>query len=138
MAWVTKEQIERARQVDVLDYVLKYEAETVKRVGNSYRRKDHPSIEINTGKWRWYSQGLYGKTALDYLTNVQGYALVDAVCLLLGERPQERSVRTVLTASMPQYKPPPERLPFSLPVRHKDNNRIIAYLQSRDIDRNLI
>jgi hypothetical protein len=138
MAWVTKDQIGRARQIDVLDYVLKYEADTVKRIGSSYRRKDHPSIEISNGKWRWYSQGLYGKTALDYLTDVQGYAFVDAVCLLLGERPQERSNRSELTLPMRNEKPPPERLPLSLPVRNKDNNRVIAYLQSREIDRDLI
>jgi len=78
MGWVSKEQIERARQVDVLDYILRYEYDSVKRVGSAYRRRDHPSIEIKEGKWRWYSRGLYGKTALDYMTDVRGYGLVDA------------------------------------------------------------
>jgi hypothetical protein len=34
--------------------------------------------------------------------------------------------------------PPPVLLPFTLPLRNKDNNRVIAYLQSRGIDRELI
>ena len=91
MGYVTKDQLERARQYDVLDYVLRYEADTVKRVGKSYRRKDDDSVEIDTWKWRCHKEGLRGRTALDYLTDVKGYALVDAVCFLIGEQPQERS-----------------------------------------------
>jgi hypothetical protein len=136
--------MERARQVDVLDYVLRYEHDSVKRVGSAYRRRDHPSIEIKEGKWRWYSQGLYGKTALDYLTDVRGYGLVEAVCLLTGEKPQgkecsDKPVKTPPNQSVaPNAKPPPERTPFAIPRHHKDNNRVIAYLQSRGIDKGLI
>ena len=85
------------------------------------------------GKWRWYSQGLYGKTALDYLTDVRGYGLVDAVCLLIGEQPhgKERSDRPVNKAPTqkitPQAQPPPERAPFAIPRHHKNNDRVIAY-----------
>jgi len=140
---VSKEQIERARRVDVLDYILRYEHDNVKRVGGAYRMKDHPSIEIKSGKWRWYSQGLYGKTALDYLTGVRGYGLVDAVCLLIGEQPQgkERLDRPVSNPPKPAVTLKamiPERPPFAIPRHHRDNNRVIAYLQSRGIDRGLI
>ena len=62
MGWVTQDQIERARQVDVLDYILRHEPDKVKRVGSAYRMKDHPSFEIRSGRWRWYSQGMFGKT----------------------------------------------------------------------------
>jgi len=140
---VTKNQIERARQIDVLDYALKYEHENVKRVGGTYRMKDHPSIEIKSGKWRWYSQGLSGKTALDFLIDVRGYGLVDAVCLLLNETPQckerpDKAASYLQKQNTMEEKPPPERLPFALPRRNNNNNRAIAYLQSRGIDRDLI
>ena len=144
MSWVSKEQIERARQVDVLDYVLRHESDNVKRVGGAYRMRDHPSIEVKSGKWRWYSQGLYGKTALDYLTSVRGYRFVDAVCLLTGELPQDRRYPDHHKHKAPKSQTahetvaPVERQPFSIPRHNQNNNRVIAYLQSRGIDRDLI
>ena len=142
MAGVTKDQIERARQYDVLDYVLRYESDNVKRVGSGYRTRDHPSLEIKSGRWRWYSRGLTGRTALDYLTDVRGYGLVEAVCTLLGEQPAARSgkskAKTPVNTIPPAAKPPPERLPFVIPRHHDNNNRVIAYLQSRGIDRDSI
>ena len=144
MPWVSRDQIERARKVDVLDYVLRHEPNNVKRVGSAYRMKDHPSIEIKSGRWRWYSQGLYGKTALDYLVNVRGYGFVDAVCHLLGEWAQgyEQTDKPTLKAPKTtvalEPKTVPERIPLALPLRHKNNDRVIAYLQSRGIDKGLI
>ncbi len=147
MGYVTKDQIQRARQVDILDYLLSYESGNIRRVGNGYRLKDHDSLAVTEGKWYWHSRGFGGKTALDYLTDVRGYGLVDAVCLLIGERPVERdrmndTPRTYKKAPVqnitPNAKPPPERVPFSAPLRNRDNRRVIAYLQSRGIDRDLI
>ena len=131
MPGVTKEQIERARQVNILDYILTYEPGNVRPVGNGYRLKDHESLAINDGKWYWHSRGFGSKTALDYLTDVRGYGLVDAVCMLLGEKPLEHSANY-------KAKPPPEKLTFALPLRNKDNKRVIAYLQSRGINKTLI
>ena len=143
MPGVSRDQIERARNVDVLDYVLKYEQDSIKRVGSAYRMKDHPSIEVKRGRWRWYSQGLYGKTALDYLVNVRGYGFVDAVCHLLGELPQgnERAVNHKFNAPKKTIAPnttaEQEHPRLILPRRHKNNDRVIAYLQSRGIDKGL-
>jgi hypothetical protein len=81
MAYVTKDQIERARQVDILDYILSSEPGNVRRVGGSYRLKDHESLSVTSGKWFWHSHGFGGRTALDFLTDVRGYGLVEAVCL---------------------------------------------------------
>ena len=89
---------------------------------------------------------------------MRGYGLVEAVCKVLGESAQERPYMFVNTKktspkSNPNPKPShsttfvpaigdvaddPKRPPFALPLRHKDNNRVIAYLQSRGIDRELI
>ena len=144
MPGVSRDQIERARRVDVLDYVMRHESDNLKRVGSAYRMKDHPSIEVKSGRWRWYSQGLYGKTALDYLVNVRGYGFVDAVCTLLADWPQgqERSEKPKLATPartlIIEPKLEPKRPSFVLPRHNKDNNRVIAYLQSRGIDKRLI
>ena len=144
-AWVTKDQIRRAREVDILDYVLTHERENVRRVGGSYRLKDHESLSIDNGEWYWHSREIGGRTALDYLTDVRGYGLVDAVCTLIGERPQERPVRPEPSPPTKRITPRalsppavPERKAFSLPPRNVNNTRVIAYLQSRGIERPLI
>ncbi len=147
MGYVTKEQIERARQVDILDYVLTNEANNVRRVGSSYRLKDHESLSIISGKWYWHSHGFGGRTALDYLTNVRGYDFVEAVCTLIGERPIERNQRHITSTSaktaasnlnQPAKFISSERVPFALPLRNNDNKRVIAYLLSRGVDKDTI
>jgi len=131
VGYVTKEQIKRARKVKVLDYILMYEPDTIRPVGNGYRSKEHESLAVSDKGFYWHSRGFGGKTALDYLTNVRGYGFVEAVCKLLGETSIEQT-------STPNAKPPPERKPLVLPLRHRDSKRVIAYLQSRGIDRDLI
>jgi hypothetical protein len=160
MGYVSKDQLQRARQVDVLDYVLRCEANNMKRIGNGYRMIDHPSIEIKQGGWRWYSRGLHGRTALDYLTDVRGYRLADAVCLLLCEwprgndrfdnrlnipqkqstdtKPEPLAIPSNISQSEQHKKTPPAPPPFIIPRHYKNNNRVIAYLQSRGIERELI
>jgi len=137
MGWVTEEQIERAKKTDVLEYIQKTESQNIKRVGREYRLKDHPSLAVSPGKWYWHSRGIGGRTAVGYLTDVRGYSFVDAVCAVLNERPAERSI-TEKAKPLGGDVRPPERKPFMLPVRNRDNKRIIAYLQSRGIDKGVI
>jgi hypothetical protein len=142
LGWVSKDQIERARRVSALDYILRHEQENIKRVGSEYRLRDHESLAVGDKGFYWHSREIGGKTALDYLTAVRGYGLVDAVCLLLNEHPQgrERSEgydRPTRPGSR-NAKPPVERQPFAIPRHYKDNNRVIAYLRNRGIDKGLI
>ncbi|MCL1904396.1 MAG: DUF3991 domain-containing protein, partial [Oscillospiraceae bacterium] len=130
MGFITDEQIERAKEVDVLDYILATEPHNIHRVGKEFRLKDHKSLAVNKGVWHWHSRGIGGRTAYGYLTDVRGYDFVDAVCMVLNERPHERVVS--------KAKPIIERKPLILPLRNDNNNRVIAYLQSRGIDRDLI
>lgn len=105
-----------------------HEPDNVRRVGREYRLKDH-SITMSNGKWHWQSHGVGGEkaTALNYLIMVRDFGFVDAVRHLTGD--------SILSyAIVPKAKPPPERMPFALPLRNRDNTRIIAYLQSRGIE----
>ena len=156
MGRVTGEQLERARLIPILEYILDYESDAYKRVGNGYRLKSDSAFAVDENGWYCHKRSIGSRTALDYLVEIKGYGLVEAVCTLLNESPLERSNRTESTTpssntrknlksqpsttntsltSTPHITNP---IPFSLPLRHKDNNRIIAYLQSRGIDRDLI
>ena len=132
MPGVTREQIERAKQVNILDYVLKHEPDNVKRIGNAYYLKDHDSFTISNGLWIWRSQDVGGKNVVDYLIKVRGYNFVDAVRHLAGDDLLYQRIT-------PRAKPPPKLKPkFVLPARNDNNDRAIEYLLRRGIAKPLI
>ena len=52
--WIPPEEIERARQIDLLTYLEIYEPEQLKRVGrNTYTTVEHDSMRISNGLWHW-------------------------------------------------------------------------------------
>ena len=87
MATVSKEQIAQAKEWDLLSYLQAFEPHELKKSGpNEYCTRTHDSLKISNGKWCWNSQGIGGRTALDYLIKVQGVAFTDAVEVLCGYR----------------------------------------------------
>lgn len=73
MAYYTKEQIEQARQIDLLTYLQRYEpTELIHIRGDTYCTREHDSLKISNGKWYWWSRGFGGASALDYLMKVRG------------------------------------------------------------------
>ena len=64
MSGVSKEQIEKAKEWDLLTYLQAYEPQELKRCGpNEYCTVTHDSLKISHGMWCWNSQGVGGKTA---------------------------------------------------------------------------
>ena len=77
MSYYSKEQIEQARQMDLLTYLQRYEpGELVHVSGNTYCTRTHDSLKISNGKWYWWSRSVGGRTALDYLTIVQSLTFI--------------------------------------------------------------
>ena len=119
--------IEQARQIDLLSYLQRYEPSNLKRVaGNVYCTREHDSLKISNGKWYWWSRGIGGYSALDYLMKVRELGFVEAVQTLTGD--------------MGDWKPPPpavkkdEPKVLLLPPRNKDSDRVLQYLFGRGID----
>ncbi|WP_287714125.1 DUF3991 and TOPRIM domain-containing protein [Blautia sp.] len=133
MPGVTKEQIRRAKEWDLLSYLQTYEPRELKRCGgNEYRTVTHDSLKISNGKWHWHSRGIGGRTALDYLIKVRGMGFIPAVELLCGERG---------AAAWERPKPEPEerqQKPFSLPEENRCGKAMVSYLQNRGIDADII
>ena len=66
MGYVTKEMIDRAKEMDLLTYLQPYEPQELVHFGGStYCTREHDSLKISNGKWCWFSRGIGGKTALD-------------------------------------------------------------------------
>jgi len=153
--------VARAREIPVLEYVLRYESGSFKPVGNGYRSKEHQSLAVSDKGFFWHSNDIGGKTAIDYLMAVKGFGFVNAVCHLIGEAPYEKGDKPMVRQGRsppkqppqaqtsiqnapavkdmnPQNKPQPKQQSIILPRRNKDNYRVIAYLQNRGISRDII
>ena len=126
---VTTEQIEKAKEWDLLSYLQTFDPCELKRSGpREYCTRTHDSLKISNGKWCWNSRGIGGRTALDYLIKVRGLDFVEAVETLCGSRappPQERP------------KPKPSK-PFRLPEASWFPSAMLSYLQGRGIHPDLL
>lgn len=86
MPQVSQEEIQSARQMDLLTYLQKYEPNELVHVSkDTYCTREHDSLKISNGKWNWFSRGIGGRSALDYLTKVKEMPFVEAVRLLSTE-----------------------------------------------------
>ncbi len=128
MSSVTKEQIERAKRLDLLGYLKQFEPEELVPVShNEYNTKTHGSLKISKGMWIWNKTGIGGRTALDYLIKVQGMGFVAAVERLCEAAP--------FSFSAGGHPPPPA---FHLPLAHTRNTKVAAYLRWRGLEKILI
>ena len=129
MPRISKEQIEKAKEWDLLSYLQTYDPHELKRCSpREYCTRTHDSLKISNGKWCWNSRGIGGRTALDYLIKVRGLDFVEAVETLCGSRappPQERT------------KPKPPK-PFRLPEASRFPSAMLSYLQGRGIHPDLL
>ncbi|TNJ65303.1 DUF3991 domain-containing protein [Paenibacillus hemerocallicola] len=132
MAYVSKEQIERAKQWDLLTYLQYFEPyELVRCSRNAYTTRTHGSLKISNGKWFWWSRGFGGRSALDYFIKVRGMTFTDAVLHIDEQTPVSSPERQAdLQAS------PPAR--FELPEPYEDAKRVVAYLRKRGIAHEII
>lgn len=135
MPWLSKEQIAEARQTDLLTYLQEREPhELVRSAPGEYRTVSHGSLVISNGAWYWNRGGFGGVSALDYLVEVQGMGLVEAVETVTG-------IRASSAAPSLPVKRPRERCgdkPLILPQRVKYPTHLLAYLQGRGIHPDII
>ena len=131
-AGVTKEQIARAKEWDLLSYLRTYEPdELVKSGPHEYCTRTHDSLKISNGKWHWYSRGIGGRTALDYLIHVERTPFVRAVETLCGDR-------AVLARQTELEGADRSQKPFTLPEAAFCPSSVVPYLQRRGIDTEII
>ena len=140
--FVTPEQIEKARSVDLLDYVKRTEPGNVERCGHDeYRLKDHDSLKISNGKFHWFSRGIGGTNAIDFLVKVRGMEFREAVRELAGDSfaiSDQSSKRAPPIMTNPKPQSQDDVRVFMLPEANSHNNDVIDYLKGRGIEENII
>ena len=128
MGYVTPDEIRQAKEMDLLTYLQNYEPNELARVAsNTYCTREHDSLKISNGKWCWFSRGIGGKTALDYLIKVQDYPFTQAVETILGKT----AARPPVISHHEQKPEVPREL--MLPVLSRNAKAVIRYLMGRGI-----
>ncbi|MEI2987491.1 MAG: hypothetical protein V8T22_00260 [Oscillospiraceae bacterium] len=111
MPYIPPEVVEKAREMDLLTYLKSYEPqELVHFGGNTYCTREHDSLKISNGKWCWFSRGIGGYSALDYLIKVKEMPFTQAVETIMGNV---------------AVSPPP------IPPRQRNRSRKFCYCQKR-------
>lgn len=132
MSFIPPETVQKAKELDLLTYLQNYDSgNLVKFSTDTYCTKEHDSLKISNGKWNWFSRGIGGRSALDYLIKVEGMEFTEAVRLItncMGDR-------TIIRAS--KNTTPKEKV-LILPKANQNNNNAINYLKSRGIDKDII
>lgn len=120
MNYFTQQQYQAAKQADLYEYLITRQKHRIIREGVSVRLKDNHSISIKKG-WTGYNDfEEKGGSGIDLLTNYFNFTIVEAV--------QELAGRTTIDLEL--VNKPKE---ITLPDKAPNNNRVIAYLESRGI-----
>ena len=113
-----QEEITKARQMDLLTYLRRYEPEELIHFsGGTYCTRTHDSLKISNGMWYWWSRGIGGRSALDYLIKVKGLEFRQAVEILAG------ATQPSVAEKMERQKKETAKW-IQLPPRHADNRRV--------------
>lgn len=132
MPYVTPEQIERAKQIDLLTYLQQYEPhELVRFSGRVYTTHTHDSLKISNGKWYWWSRNIGGRSALDYLVKVRGMSFPEAVIQIDGQA-------VIVPPVTSRAQKTVEHKKLLLPEKNENNDRVIPYLIGRGIHRDIV
>ena len=137
MPYISPDLIAQAKQMDLLTYLRRFDPdELVHNGGNEYCTKTHDSLIISNSLWAWNSQGIGGRSALDYLIKVRGMGFLEAVEHILREAPDISPPARAGGSLEPPVSSFPREL--QLPRPAPDNDRVIAYLTGRGIDRGIL
>lgn len=132
MPYIPPEVVAKAKEMDLLTYLKNYEpSELVHFGGSTYCTRTHDSLKISNGKWCWFSRGIGGKTALDYLIKVREIPFTEAVEMIVGQA----------TIQPPTYAPVPKKdtpKVLLLPPASRCATHAVSYLSGRGIDREVI
>lgn len=126
MGYVSPEDIRQAKQMDLLTYLQNYEPQELVRITSGvYCTREHDSLKISNGKWCWFSHGIGGRTALDFLIKVKDYQFVEAVETLLG--------RTAEKPPVFRCQPTEKTQKLLIPELNDHTDTVARYLKGRGI-----
>lgn len=131
MPYIDPKVVLEAKKMNLLTILKNFEPHELVRLDkNNYTTRTHDSLKISNGKWMWWSRGIGGKSALDYLIKVRGMDFVEAVQTIMGNS----SVRSPIPENTKSYN----NQPLLLPERSPTTDVVFEYLFGRGIDYEII
>lgn len=131
MPYIDPKVVLEAKKMNLLTILKNFEPHELVRLDkNNYTTRTHDSLKISNGKWMWWSRGIGGKSALDYLIKVRGMDFVEAVQTIMGNG----SVRSPTPENAKSYV----NQPLLLPERSPSTDVVFEYLFGRGIDYEII
>ena len=132
MGYVTPEMKKKAEEMDLLTYLKNYDPnELVRETRTQYCTREHDSLKISNGFWNWYSKGIGGKNAKDYLEKVKGVKFPKSVEIILEKMQIQVPIYTIK-----QEKKQEQNL--ILPEKNITSDKVKSYLKSRGLDKEII
>lgn len=110
----------------MLTYLQNYEPQELVCISAGvYCTKEHDSLKISNGKWCWFSHGIGGRSALDYLIKAKDYPFVEAVETILGRAAAKPPIfhRQTLKGSQE----------LLIPELNENTDIVVRYLKGRGI-----
>lgn len=132
MPYIPPEVVAKAKQMDLYTYLKTYEPQELVHFGGStYCTREHDSLKISNGKWYWFSRGIGGRSALDYLIKVKGIPFTEAVEVIVG--------RGSIPPPTAPYTPIENKVKsLCLPEASRSATHAANYLAGRGIDCDLL
>lgn len=87
MPYIDPKVVLKAKKMNLLTILKNFEPHELVRLDkNNYTTRTHDSLKISNGKWMWFSPGIGGTTALNYLIEVKGYSFIEVVETITGKQ----------------------------------------------------
>lgn len=132
MKYVPPELLKEIKKIDLLTYFKNYEPyELVKKSSNEYSTKTHDSLRISNGLWNWFSKGIGGKNAIEYIMVSENLKFIEAVYFLI----EKMKIHTPIYEEKQEKK---RKKHLIIPDRNSNENMVKKYLKSRGIDEEII
>ena len=129
MPYINPEIVLEAKKVDLLSYLLAHEPDELVRCSGGYQTRTHDSLKISNGMWMWWSRGIGGRSALDYLVKVRGMEFTEAVEQIMGQSCIIRQAAVL---------PAEKEKKLLLPEKSETSDTVKAYLMERGISEEII
>lgn len=133
--YYTEEEIRRANEASILNYLIVNNYKLIKRSRNSISLLEHDSLVISPdkNKWYWFSRGIGGIGCLDFVKKYELISFKEAMKKILG-------IKQSLIVTFKRYKAnASDNEELKLPKRVDDQSKIYNYLcKERKINADIV
>jgi len=122
----TPNELEEARQTDMVYFLQRQNGYTFKSEGGTYRCNEHSSLVIDRDRKRWYwnSKNIGGNNVLDWLQSIESLDFQTACRVVITKESYYKN-----NFELADKTPPVEKKPLQVPVPTKERySAVYAYL----------